>query len=116
MLVDTRAMDFVLTDALRGHVQSRVRTALAPLGARAQAVTVRLEDVNADRGGVDKRCRIVATVRRRPVIVAQATDADLYVAIDTAVGRLRRMALRSVRRPFARARKDPQRPGNLIAA
>ena len=117
MSIETRrAPAITLTDAIRRHLKSRLRAALAPVGARVQAVTARLEDVNAGRGGIDKRCRIVATLRRRPLIVAQATKANPYAAIDAAANRLRRAALRTVRRPFARARKNPQRPGALVAA
>ena len=116
MLIEIRAMDFELTDAIRRHVESRVEAALGPVARWVRNVTARVGDVNATRGGVDKRCRLVAALRHRGVVTAEATEADLYAAVDAAAGRLRRVALRAVRRPFARDRKDPQRPGALIGA
>jgi len=116
MLIEIRAMEFELTDAIRRHVESRVEAALGPVARWVRTVTARVDDVNATRGGVDKRCRLVAALRHRGVVTAEATDADLYAAVDAAAARLRRVALRTVRRPFARDRKDPQRPGALLGA
>jgi putative sigma-54 modulation protein len=115
MFVDTRAISFPLTDAIRRYAESRTRLALAPVRSWILAATVRLNDVNAGRGGVDKRCRIVVAQRRRGVIIAEATNSDLYAAIDSAAGRLRRAARESVRRMIGRDRKDRQRPGALLS-
>jgi putative sigma-54 modulation protein len=113
MLIATRSMGFSLTEAIRRHVESRVEAALGPVARWTVSVTVRLADVNADRGGVDKRCQLVASLRRHGVVVAEATDADLYAAIDEAADRIRRSAVRVVTRHIPRERKDPQRPGAL---
>jgi ribosomal subunit interface protein len=115
MLIDTRAIGFPLTDAIRRHVESRVESALGPVAGWVLNVTARVEDVNADRGGIDKRCGLVASLRGRGVVVAQALEADLYAAIDEAASRLRRSAVRAVSRPMARDRKDVQRPGALLS-
>ena len=114
MLIYTRSMGFSLTDSIRRHVESRVASALAPVARSVITVIARLDDVNAHRGGVDKRCRLVALVRRHGTVVAEATDADLYAAVDGAAGRIRRSAIRAVRRHVPRERKDPQRPGALM--
>lgn len=109
MRLDTRALDFELSDMLAGHVERHVRTALAPLRRRVHSVTVRLEDVNADRGGVDKRCRLVVALRRRGVVTVQAVSDNLYTAITRAAERARLAALRAVGRPRTRARRLPRR-------
>ena len=70
--------------------------------------------INADRGGIDKRCRLVAALRRHGVVVAEATHADLYAAVDEAAGRIRRSVTRAVTRRMLRERKDPQRSGVLV--
>ena len=116
MLIDTRAIGFPPTDAILRHVESRVESALAPVAQWVLGVTARVEDVNADRGGIDKRCGLVASLRGgRGVLVAEALNADLYAAVDEAAGRLRRSAVRSVNRPTARERKGAQRPGALLS-
>ena len=77
-------------------------------------MTARLQDVNANRGGIDKRCSVVVALRRHGVVAAEETHADLYVAIDTVAHRLRRAVKRNVKRHLSRERKDPQRPGALV--
>lgn len=111
MLIDVRAMGFSLTDAIRAHVESRVESSLGRFAGRVMTVTARVEDVNADRGGIDKRCSLVAAVHRRGTVVAEAVHQDLYSAIDEAAGRIRRSVQRLVARRIGRERKGPQRPG-----
>jgi ribosomal subunit interface protein len=114
MLIDTRAMGFALTDALLRHVEARMESALGPFSRWVLKATVRLEDVNGDRGGDDKRCSIVAALRRHRVEIAEATNADLYAAVDEAANRIRRSVRRATKRQLARDRRDPQRPGALV--
>jgi ribosome-associated translation inhibitor RaiA len=114
MDIDIRAIGFELTPALARRADSQVRAALAAAGERPTGVTVRLDDVNGDHGGVDQRCRVVVALSRRGTLVAAATSVDLYAAIDEAARRLRRSALRSLTRHVGRERKDPQRPGTLV--
>src|SRR5687768_14501242 len=111
MLVDTRAIGFALTDAIHSHVESRVEAALGPVAPWVLNVTARVEDVNAERGGIDKRCWLVTSLRGHGVAVAEAIDADLYAAVDEAAARLRRSAVRAVKRHAGRERKHRQRPG-----
>jgi ribosomal subunit interface protein len=114
MVIDIRAMGFTLTDAIRNHVESRVESALGPFARRVQTVTARLEDVNACRGGIDKRCSLVAVLRRQGTLVVETVHEDMYAAIDEATTRLRRSAKRALTRRIRRQRQDPQRPGALL--
>jgi ribosomal subunit interface protein len=113
MLIETKALGFSLTEAIQRHAELRIETALGPFAQAVVGVTVRLRDVNANRCGVDKRCSVVVTLRRRGMITAEETHADLYVAIDTVAQRLRRAVKRAVKRRLTKERKDPQRPGAL---
>jgi ribosome-associated translation inhibitor RaiA len=116
MLIDTRAIDFPMTGAILRHVEHRVESALGPLARAVLKVTARLEDVNAGRGGIDKRCGLTVALRRHGVVVARATDFDLYVAVDRAARRARRLVLRALRQHVRRQRGDRQRPGALVGA
>ena len=114
MFIEIRALGFGLSDALGWHVKARLQHALEPFARRIVVVTARLEDVNGDHGGIDKRCRVVATLRRGIVIVAEATDEDLYIAVDKVATRIRRSVKRSLSRHLHRERSDRQRPGALV--
>ena len=115
MFIDTRAIGFPLTEAIVRHVEARVESALGPFSRWILKVTVRLDDVNADRGGIDKRCGVVVAMRRHGVAVAEAIHEDLYRAIDEAVNRVRKSVARNAKRHRTRERRDPQRPGALVS-
>lgn len=107
MTIDTWAGEFTLTEPIRIHAESLAHSALGPFSNLVRHVTVQLDDINAGRGGVDKRCRILAILRGK-VLVARALHEDLYVAIDNAARRMRRIVVRSIKRPLRRERQNPQ--------
>lgn len=115
MLIDTRTRGFTLTDGILTHVETRLETALGPFARQVQKVMVRLDDINADRGGNDKRCQVSVALRRRGVVVTEALHEDLYAAIDAAAARARRSVSRELKRHLTRERRDMQRPGALVA-
>jgi putative sigma-54 modulation protein len=114
MSIDIKTLGFDLTDALRRHVQERMQWAVRPHVRQVIKVTARLDDVNADRGGIDKRCSVVVALRRRGVATAQATCQDLYTAVNDVAARIRRSLERALKRRVSRERKDRQRPGALL--
>jgi ribosome-associated translation inhibitor RaiA len=67
---------------------------------RVARVVVRLTDLNGPKGGVDKHCRIAATLLRSGrSILAEATDADAYAAVSQAAARLDDRVVRALTRP-----------------
>lgn len=83
---------------LRKRATERVNAALARFGDAVRSVEVRIADENAAKGGVDKRCRLLAhVVGHEPVLIDQR-HADYYAAIDAAVDRLKAAVGRRLRR------------------
>ena len=115
MLIDTRCFGFPLTDAIRRHVDARVESALSISSRHVLRVTVRLDDVNAGRGGIDKRCRVVVALRHDRTFAADAVREDLYDAVDRAARKARVGVRRMLKRSTARERRDPQRPAGAPA-
>lgn len=87
-----------LTPALREHIERRIRFALGRVAGAVGRVSIRLDDLNGPRGGVDKRCRVLMQIPRAGTAVVEAVDSDLYAAIDGAAERARRAALRRIER------------------
>lgn len=94
--------------------EDRIRTQLASrVGHSAEMIergTVRFEDVNGPKGGVDTICRIKLVVRGRPSVLAEKRDtsvgrafAQAVHALGIAVGRSHSKRLRSPRRTPRRA-------------
>lgn len=74
--------------ATRERVGRRLGFALGRFGDRVGRVAVHLIDLNGPRGGVDKRCRVVAEVLGRGPVVVEDTNASLTAAIDRAADRV----------------------------
>jgi ribosome-associated translation inhibitor RaiA len=104
--------------AISPTVEDRVRRKLvrrighaAPLVERG---TVRFDDINGPRGGVDTECRIKLVLSGRPSVQAQDRARNAEAAFDAASFKLQR-ALASVRgkhasrRPHSRRRGPPER-------
>jgi putative sigma-54 modulation protein len=75
------------TQALKEHAERRLNFALDRFSHVIQSVRVTLEDVNGQRGGVDKKCKILLRLPKK-TLVAECRDTDAYRAISTAVERV----------------------------
>ena len=103
------------TDAIRGHIDRRLRTAVGRVDHRVRTIRIRLEDINGPgRGGNDKACQIeavLASPRKNPVVVEEV-HADLYAAITRAAERLSL----AVRRELDRLRHPPRMRSSATAS
>lgn len=67
---------------------------------------MRISDINGPKGGVDKRCVILATVSGRGggELIARHFDADFYAAIAGAVHALKHLVARRLDRGRTKGR------------
>ncbi len=102
MQIEIHASGLTLTDLLRERLQMRLTAALRPFVQSVTRVSARLTDVNAARGGIDKRCRLVATVPGHKPVVVDAMHDDTFTSIDRAADRFRRALSRTFSRTLSR--------------
>lgn len=88
--------------AARDYAERRFRFSLRRLSHRVKRLRICIEDLNGPRGGVDKRCLIVAQVAPFGNLVIEETDAHIHEAMDRAANRLRRTLRRELKRRQAR--------------
>jgi len=112
MKIDIQAYDFSLTDALRSHAERRLRFALTCCDSYILRVVMRLSDINGPRGGVDKRCHLLLVLDGLTDVVAEDTEANLYVAIDRATDRAGRNLVRKIDRRQTLFRQSRQTESN----
>lgn len=98
MQIDIQAREFCLTDALRNHIDRRLKFALSNHDEHIHHVMVRLSDINGPRGGEDKCCHLQVVLSGLPDVVIEDTETDLYVAIDRAAERAGRTVTRRITR------------------
>ncbi|HRX85082.1 MAG TPA: hypothetical protein P5572_08695 [Phycisphaerae bacterium] len=84
--------------------ERQVGYALGRFHPRIRAVRLRLRDLNADKGGVDKHGRITAALRDGGTLTAEVTDTAYAGVIHRCVERLARQVQRQWGEARTRAR------------
>ena len=100
MLVSICGRDLAAHSYLLEFAERRLQFALGRFGPRVQRVMVYLEDTNGPRGGIDKRCRMVARLTPFRDVVVEGADCEL----ETLIGRTADRLGHSVRRELDRRR------------
>lgn len=109
MQIDIQARGFSLSDALENYIHNRLGFTFLQASSRVRSVHVRLSDLNGPRGGVDKRCRVEVRLAGLPVVIIDDVQSDMYTAIDRAVGRATRTAMRRLALESSRRRQPATR-------
>jgi len=112
MSIIVRSVGLQASESLHEHAERRLEFSLGRLLPHASSVVVRVADENGPKGGNDKRCRIVLQAGSLQLI-AEATDANPYAAVDIACARLARALRKDIdrsRERRARVRFSVKRP------
>lgn len=92
---------------VKEHVDRHLRYALSRLSNRILEVKVRLTDLNAHRGGVDKHCQIVVHLLPTGAIVVENVDASIHASVAHAAERTGRAVSRELQRRWQLSRQGP---------
>ena len=89
--LDVRARGFELTQSMYQRAVDHIAAKIAKHARAISDLTVRLQDVNGPKGGLDKRCRVEVHIAGFGPVIIDETDQDAYVAMDVAGERLRKV-------------------------
>jgi ribosome-associated translation inhibitor RaiA len=92
-----------LSDDKRSYIRRKLGMKLGKFAPALERVSVRVDDVNGPRGGVDQRCRVKVVLSGLPSQVVEAQHASLSAAIDKALAGTERAVRRSLQRMRTRA-------------
>jgi hypothetical protein len=98
-----RALGVHLNQNTRTAIRRKLDSKFGKFARSVERLSVRLEDVNGPRGGVDHVCRIKVVLRNLPSVVYEKQDTSL----NTAIGGALAGAERAVRRTLQRIRSKP---------
>ncbi|MDB5772439.1 MAG: hypothetical protein JWM42_2813 [Burkholderia sp.] len=76
-----------LSRTLREYIVRRLRFALNGTPDNTEFITVRINDQNGPKGGVDKHCRIHLALPGRAAIVITEKASDIIAAVNVAAHR-----------------------------
>jgi hypothetical protein len=88
MEISVRTRDIVWNDDLQNQVRRSIEFAVDRHRTRIDRISVYLTDVNGPRGGVDKRCQLIADVRGANPVTILETGDDLMAMLNRAARRL----------------------------
>lgn len=89
------------------RAETRTLSLLSKFGDHIKSVDLTVEDVNGPRGGIDKLCRILVSLRGKADVVITAKDQKLSKAIAAAIDRASRSVRRKVERRDFRSKPQP---------
>ena len=94
-----------LDDGAQADIRKRLGRKLGKFAESIERVSVRVEDVNGPRGGVDREARIKVVLSGLPSVVVKQQAETLDPAINGALA----SAERAVRRAVQRRRLEPRK-------
>jgi hypothetical protein len=102
-----RTIGTATEEGLGDHVRSKLGRKLGKFASSIERVSVRFEDVNGPRGGVDHVSRIKVVLSDLPSVIVESTGTDATHAFDTASHRVERAVRRNLGRAGVSQRPRP---------
>jgi hypothetical protein len=87
----------------RAYIRRKLGMKLGKFGADIERISVRVEDVNGPRGGVDQRCRIKVVLQGLPSVFVERERDSAQVAIDEGINAARHAVQSSLKRRRTKA-------------
>lgn len=83
------------------EIERRMMFALDQFDSWVVDATVYVEDVNGNKGGIDKSCRVLVNLRSGKTIKVEDIDAELMAAVARAADRLSNVVGREIEKKRA---------------
>jgi ribosome-associated translation inhibitor RaiA len=98
MNIHVQSRNVPIDDALRAMLTAQLNTAIGRRSRHVAGVVVSFTDINGERGGADKQCRVVISMPRHEPVVVTKTGEDLRALIDQVVASVTRAMRRRIER------------------
>lgn len=110
MLIDVMDRNVTLDEGTLEWIERRLEFALGRFSPRIRRVAVILSDINGDRGGSDKHCRLRISLIPKGEVVVE----DRHLSVEAVVANAVERAARSVARWLERQREFLNVPERVI--
>lgn len=104
MNIQLRSHRTSITPSFEAYVLRSIYFALDRISEKIRNVSVRFRDMNGPRGGIDKACTVLVSLRPGVTVVVDERAGDQRTALDGAVERAQRAVLRFLEHKQAKRR------------
>lgn len=101
-----RSAGSLLDAADKDYLRRKLGRKLGKFASSIERTSVRIEDINGPRGGVDKRLRVKVALGGLPSVVVEERHHSLQAAMDRALARAERAVRQAVQRRRMKPRKS----------
>lgn len=108
-----RVFGLTLNKEERVVIRRRLGEKLGKFRASIERVSVRVEDANGPRGGIDMVCRVKVVLRGLPSVVFEARNVSLNIAVRAALAGTERIVRRTLQRKRVKPIKVAKRSDPL---
>ncbi|MCC6126398.1 MAG: HPF/RaiA family ribosome-associated protein [Pirellulales bacterium] len=96
MELEIRGQNIRVGGQLNDQIERQMSFAIGQFESWISGVSVQLEDVNGPKGGIDKQCRILVTLKGGKTLKIEDVDVDFTAAVNRAAGRLGQVVSREI--------------------
>jgi ribosome-associated translation inhibitor RaiA len=100
----------------RAYIRRKLGRRRGKFAASIERVSVRLEDVNGPRGGIDHVCRIKVVLSGLPSVFYEKREASFQALVDGAIAGVERALRRRLQRRRMAPIKKRGRTSEVVAA
>ena len=96
MELEIRGQNIRVGDRLHEQVERQMNFALGQFESWISNATVLLEDINGPKGGIDKQCRVIVSLKGGKTLKIEDLDADISIAVNRAADRVGQVVSREI--------------------
>ena len=111
-----RSMGSALDKDHKEYLQRKLQRMSEKFAPEIERTSVRLQDVNGPRGGIDKRCQVKVVLRGLPSVYVDERHRSVQAAMDGALARADHAVRQALQRRRTRPLKLRNRTDSFILA
>ena len=96
MRIHIHTTNFELTNLYRTHLEERIHYLFRHLNRDVQSISIYINNMSEKLDSIETNCKVHVTTNHLPIIYAEKTSEDMYLAVVGSVNRARKNVSRKL--------------------